>query len=80
MDIEASDKLLIMQPNGLEGKLPIKERLRRVREEIAEIGQANEAYIRSQKSHVGNAEHERRLQRLQEILDELMSMTEWKKP
>jgi hypothetical protein len=25
------------------------------------------------------ADHERRLQRLQEILDELMSLTDWKK-
>jgi len=26
------------------------------------------------------AEQERRIQRLQEILDELMSLTDWKKP
>jgi predicted house-cleaning noncanonical NTP pyrophosphatase (MazG superfamily) len=42
----------------------VKERVAKLREEIAEIGASDQ---------------ERRLQRLQEIMDELMSLTDWKK-
>jgi hypothetical protein len=59
---------------------PVKERVSKLREEIAEIRQANLLYMQSAKSYSATADHERRLQRLQEILDELMSLTDWKKP
>ncbi|PYX90607.1 MAG: hypothetical protein DMG68_01170 [Acidobacteria bacterium] len=59
---------------------PIKERIASLREEIAEISEANRTYLQSGKKIPGAADHERRLQRLQEILEELMSLTDWKKP
>jgi hypothetical protein len=59
---------------------PIKERIARLREEIAQISAANREYMKGGKKIPGLADHERRLQRLQEILDELMSLTDWKKP
>ena len=58
---------------------PIKERIARLREEIAQISAANREYRERGKKIPGAADHERRLQRLQEILDELMSLTDWKK-
>jgi hypothetical protein len=59
---------------------PIKERISKLREEIAQIREANLLYVqRGNKSSGAASDHERRLQRLQEILDELMSLTEWKK-
>ena len=59
---------------------PVKERVSNLREEIAEIRKANQIYMEGAKSYSATADHERRLQRLQEILDELMSLTDWKKP
>jgi hypothetical protein len=59
---------------------PIRERISKLREEVAEIGKANQLYMRGAKFYTETADHERRLQRLQEILDELMSLPDWKKP
>jgi hypothetical protein len=60
---------------------PVKERIAKMREEIAQISEANRLYLRGGKKMPGSAsDQERRLQRLQEILDELMSLTDWKKP
>jgi len=59
---------------------PFKERIAKLREEIAQIREANLLYVqRGNKSYGAAADQEHRLQRLQEILDELMSLTEWKK-
>jgi hypothetical protein len=59
--------------------LPVKERIAKLREEIAQIRLANRLYLQGGKTVVGAADQERRLQRLQEILDELMLLTDWKK-
>jgi hypothetical protein len=60
---------------------PIKERIAKLRDEIAQISEANRLYMGSSKKiHSAAADHQRRLQRLQEILDELVSLTDWKKP
>jgi transcriptional regulator of heat shock response len=57
----------------------VKERVRKLREEIAEISEANRVYVAGGKKIVGASDQERRLQRLQEIMDELRSLTDWKK-
>jgi len=57
----------------------VKERVGKLREEIAEISEANRQYLQGGKKMVGASDQERRLQRLQEIMDELMSLTDWKK-
>jgi hypothetical protein len=57
----------------------VKERVRKLREEIAEISEANRLYLAGGKKIVGASDQERRLQRLQEIMDELKSLTDWKK-
>ena len=58
---------------------PIKERIANLRKEIAQISEENRLYVRGGKKLPGVADQERRLQRLQEILDELASLTDWKK-
>ena len=59
---------------------PVKERIAKLREEIAQISEANRQYLLGGKKVAGSAsDQERRLQRLQEILDELVSLTDWKK-
>ena len=58
----------------------VKERVAKLREEIAEISEANRLYLHGGKKMIGASDQERRLQRLQEIMDELMSLTDWKKP
>jgi methyl-accepting chemotaxis protein len=59
---------------------PVKERIGKLREEIAQLSEANRQYMQGSKKLPGAAgDQERRLQRLQEILDELMSLTDWKK-
>ncbi len=60
--------------------LSVKERVGKLREEIAEISEANRQYLQGGKKIIGASDQERRLQRLQEIMDELMSLTDWKKP
>jgi len=60
---------------------PVRERIGRLREEIAQIREANRLYLQGgKKIQGGAADQERRLQRLQEILDELVALTDWKKP
>ena len=60
---------------------PIKERIAKLREEIAQIREANQVYVQGgRKTPSAAKDHERRMQRLEEILDELMSLTDWKKP
>jgi hypothetical protein len=59
---------------------PVKERIAKLREEIAEICEANRLHLQVRKKWPGAADQERRLQRLQEILDELVSLTGWNKP
>jgi hypothetical protein len=58
---------------------PVKERIAKLREEIAQISGANRQYGGGKKIPGSVGDHERRLQRLQEILDELVSLTDWKK-
>jgi hypothetical protein len=58
----------------------MKERIKELRDEIGKISKANRVYLHSRKYSQAAAEQDRRLPRLQEILDELMSMTDWKKP
>jgi hypothetical protein len=60
----------------------IKQRIKELRDEIAEISEANRQYIATKEPGYtkGVAEQERRLLRLQEILDELQSLNDWKKP
>jgi hypothetical protein len=59
---------------------PVKERIAKLRDEIAQISEANRVYTQGgKKLHGAAGDHARRLQRLQEILDELMSLTDWKK-
>jgi hypothetical protein len=60
-------------------QVPVKERVAKLREEIAEINAANRLYLQGGKKMIGASDQERRLQRLQEIMDELRSLTEWKK-
>jgi hypothetical protein len=60
---------------------PVKDRIAKLREEIAQISEANQQYIGGGKKITGAVgDHERRLQRLQEIRDELIALTDWKKP
>jgi hypothetical protein len=59
---------------------PIKERIAKLREEIAQISEANRQHLQGGKKTPDAPDRERRLQRLQEIRDELMSLTDWKKP
>ena len=56
---------------------PVKERIEKLRQEIAAISEANRKRV-NKKDSVAMGEQQRRLQRLQEILEELMSLTEWK--
>jgi hypothetical protein len=59
---------------------PVKDRIVKLRDEIAQISELNRQHIQGGKKLPGAAgNHERRLQRLQEILDELVSLTDWKK-
>jgi hypothetical protein len=55
---------------------PVKERIAKLPEEIAD-----RLYSQGgKKLHGAGGDHERRLQRLQEVLDELVALTDWKKP
>ena len=57
---------------------PIAERIKAMRQEIADIREANRIAL-GRKDALAAGEQERRLQRLQEILDELANLTDWKK-
>ena len=60
---------------------PVKERIGKLREEIAQISEESRLYVQGGKRMPGAAaEQERRMQRLQAILKELDSLTDWKKP
>jgi hypothetical protein len=59
---------------------PIVERIKELRREIAEISDANRKLSHRQKYGSAEADQERRIQRLQAILDELISLRDWKKP
>jgi hypothetical protein len=54
----------------------VKERVGKLRAEIAEISEANRLYLQGGKKMIGASDQQRRLQ---EIMDELMSLTDWKK-
>jgi len=56
----------------------VSERIKKLRKEIAEISEANRTQMHKRYGPAA-ADQERRLQRLQEILDELMTLTDWKK-
>jgi hypothetical protein len=58
---------------------PVAERIKYLRDEIAEINQANRAYLRDPKCGSAVADNERRLQRLLEIVEEMKSLTNCKK-
>jgi hypothetical protein len=59
---------------------PVKERIAKLRDEIAQISEANRVCLQGRNKLPGMAgDHQRRLQRLQEILDEIMALTDWKK-
>ena len=58
---------------------PVAERIKKLRHEIAEINQANRAYLRDPRYGSAVADNERRLQRLLEIVEEMKSLTDWKK-
>ena len=59
----------------------IQERVDVLRQEIAEIQRLNLAYLQTPRPNfVEIADHARREQRLREIMVELRSMTDWKKP
>ena len=58
---------------------PIQQRIANLRKEIAQINEENLQYVQGGRKPPGVADHERRIQRLQEILDELASLTDWKK-
>jgi hypothetical protein len=59
----------------------IRERVEALRREIAEIQRLNLEYSQTPRPYLMAAsDHERREQRLKKIMDELKSMTAWKKP
>ena len=57
---------------------PVSERVKAIRQEIADIREANRMAV-GRKNASAAAEQERRLQRLLEIVKELADLTEWKK-
>jgi sulfur transfer protein SufE len=59
---------------------PITERVKKLRQEIAELTEKNRRYSLSPKYGSAIADNERRFQRLIEIAEELKSLTDWKKP
>ena len=59
---------------------PASDRIAKLRKEIAQITDANRLYFRNEKEIPASAaDHERRYQRLKEILRELQALTDWKK-
>jgi len=57
----------------------VSDRIKELRKEIAEISEANRALIQ-RRDAVATDQQKRQLQRLLEIVDELKSLTDWKKP
>jgi hypothetical protein len=58
----------------------VKDRIVKLREEIAEISEANRLYVEGGKKIPGAGDQQRRLERLKEIMGELSALTDWKKP
>jgi hypothetical protein len=59
---------------------PVKERIAKLRDEIAQIREAERLYLQGGKNKLDAAgDHARRLQRLQEIVDQLKALTDWRK-
>ncbi len=56
----------------------IAELVKELRREIAEIIEQNRKYLRNEKADFSGGQ-ERRVQRLMEIKEELMSLNKWKK-
>jgi hypothetical protein len=59
---------------------PVQERVTKLRGEITQIREANRQYVLGGKKMPAEVDHQRMLQRLQEIMNELASLTEWKQP
>jgi hypothetical protein len=57
---------------------PLGERIKKLRDEIAEINHANRLHLHGPKYGPAEAAHERRFQRLQEIREELATLIDWK--
>jgi hypothetical protein len=57
----------------------ISERVKQLRAEIVTINQANLLYLKGENPYTQEAERQRRAERLRDILDELTSLTDWKK-
>jgi len=58
---------------------PVKERIAKLLEEIAQISEASRLYSQGRNRLPGAAsDQERRRQRLEGILDELAALTDWK--
>jgi hypothetical protein len=57
---------------------PIGDRVKRLRNEIAELSEADRKDKTVGQSALGVADHERRLERLEAIIAELKSLTDWK--
>ena len=57
----------------------ITERIKELRREIAKLTEENRKYLAGTKYGSATADYERRFQRLIEIVDELKSLTDWKK-
>jgi uncharacterized membrane protein (DUF106 family) len=58
---------------------PVKERVERLREEIAELTKEHQA-LRGRKDFIAFEKLTRSAERLEKILAELRSLTDWKKP
>jgi hypothetical protein len=61
-------------------KQPVKERIEKLREELAQVRVANSLYLQEGEKLVGAGDQRRRFQRLREIFRELASLTDWKEP
>jgi hypothetical protein len=59
---------------------PLAERIKKLRDEIAEINHANRLHLHGPKYGPAESAHERRFQRLEEIREELATLIDWKKP
>src|SRR5450631_990972 len=82
---EPTTRILASEPHGFLLTFlmprPVDERIKKLREEIAMIGKENLLRGHARRRNTpALGQQERRRQRLQEILDELRSLTDWKKP
>jgi hypothetical protein len=72
--------ILILCRSKAPTQRPIPELVKELRLEIAEITEANLRYIAGGKNLAGSeADHQRRAERLKQIMDELRALTDWKK-